>query len=112
VIEFSNESLNKLNEMIKEKFSSIRESIPLLPHEINEQSEVTSHAWRNYCVGAGMNLSVIAGYETECRADLPPPGEALFLPEGVVRIRNIWGDKYVDIPEDFAMRALALGFLP
>ena len=25
---------------------------------------------------------------------------------------DLWGDKYLDVPEDFAIRALALGFLP
>lgn len=105
----SEESLSKLNEMIKDKFSSIRSAIPLLPHDIREQSEVIGNAWRDYCVGVGLEMSVI---EKECRDDLPPPGEALFLSDGAVRIRNIWGDKYVDIPEELAVRALVLGFLP
>ncbi|NBT57289.1 hypothetical protein EBT16_00735 [bacterium] len=111
-MKFSKESLNKLNELIKDKFSAIRSAIPLLPQDINEQSEVIEHAWRDYCVGVGLEISLIAGHQNECRPDLPPPGEALFLSDGVVRIRNIWGDKYVDIPEEFAIRALALGFLP
>lgn len=111
-MKLSNESLKKLNEMIKDKFSSIKDSILLLPHDIKEQSEVIEHAWHDYCVRAGLKLNVISGYQNEYRPDLPPPGEALFLADGVVRIRNIWGDKYFDIPEELALRSLALGFLP
>lgn len=104
--------LNKLNELVKAKFGDIRERINLLPGDIKEQSMMIEKAWHNYCMSVGVKMNIIPAYETETREDLPQPGGAMFLPDGTVRIRNIWGDKYIDIPEDFAIKALALGFLP
>jgi hypothetical protein len=98
------ELMEKLHELIKAKFYAIRSSLPQLqPHD---------EILHDYCATFGMKLNTIADHEKECRADLPPPGGAMFLPENVVRLRNLWGDKYLDVPEDFAIRALALGFLP
>ena len=94
------ELMKKLHELVKAKFYMIRSSLP--------QLQTHDKALCDYCETFGMKLNIIVN-EKEL---LPPPGEAMFLPEGVVRLRNLWGDKYLDIPEDFAMRALALGFLP
>lgn len=100
-------SLDKLNELVKVKFGAIRESI-LLPGDIKEQTSVMERAWHEYCMGVGLKMNIV----TETREDLPPPGGTMILPDGAIRIRNIWGDRYIDLPEEFAVRALALGFLP
>lgn len=105
-------SLEKLNELVKAKFGDISGAIQLLPGDINEQSIVIEKAWHNYCMSVGVKMNIIPAYKTETREDLPPPGGAMFLSDGTVRIRNIWGDKYIDVPEEFAVRALVLGFLP
>lgn len=104
-------SLEKLNELVKVKFNTIRESI-LLPGDIQEQTKTIERAWRDYCVRVGIAISTIPDHETETRKDLPAPGKAMFFSDGTIRIRNIWGDKYIDMPEEFATRAIVLGFLP
>ena len=105
-------ALDKLNELVKAKFNSIRENIHILPGDIKEQSMVIEKAWHEYCMRVGVKMNIIPAYKTETREDLPAPGEAMFLSDGTVRIRNIWGDKYIDMSEEFAMKALVLGFLP
>lgn len=105
-------SLEKLNELVKAKFGDIRGVIQLLPGDIEEQSMVIEKAWHEYCMRVGVRMNIIPDHDTETRKDLPQPGEAMFLPEGTVRIRNIWGDKYIDMTEEFAVKALTLGFLP
>lgn len=105
-------SLDKLNELVKAKFGDIQGAIHLLPGDINEQTMVIEKAWHEYCMGVGLKMNIIPDHDTETREDLPAPGEAIFLSDGTVRIRNIWGDKYLDMSEDFAVRVLALGFLP
>jgi len=105
-------SLEKLNELVKAKFGDIRGVIQLLPGDIEEQSMIIEKAWHEYCMRVGVKMNIIPAYKTETREDLPAPGEAMFLSDGTVRIRNIWGDKYIDMSEDFAVKALVLGFLP
>ena len=109
---WTDEALNKLNELVKAKFSDIMGAIHLLPGDINEQSMVIEKAWHEYCMRVGVKMNIIPAYKTETREDLPPPGGAMSFSDGTVRIRNIWGDKYIDMPEEFAMKALTLGFLP
>lgn len=104
--------MDKLNELVKTKFNDIRENIHLLSDDIKEQTGAIERAWRNYCMGVGLKMNIIPDHETETREDLPQPGRAMFLPDGTVRIRNIWGDKYIDVPEEFAIKALALGTMP
>lgn len=104
-------ALDKLNELVKVKFDAITESM-LLPSDIKEQTIVIERALHYYCMGVGLKMNIIPYHETETREDLPQPGGAMFLPDGTVRIRNIWGDKYIDVPEEFAIKALALGALP
>lgn len=104
------DALNRLNKLIKNKLSSIRDET-LLPHDVKEQSIVLDRMYHNYCMSVGLEMNIIPYHDTETRSDLPPPGEAMFL-DGTIRLRNAWGDKYIDVPEEFAVRALALGFLP
>lgn len=108
---WTQDTLDRLNELVKTKFGAIRESI-LLPGDIKEQTRVLERAWHDYCMVVGIEMNIVPDHETETREDLPPPGGAMFLSDGSVRIRNIWGDKYIDVPEEFAVRALALGGLP
>lgn len=105
-------ALDKLNELVKAKFKDIRGEIHLLPGDTKEQAMVIEKAWHEYCMSVGIKMNIVPDHDTETREDLPPPGGAMFLPEGVVRIRNIWGDKYIDMSEEFATRVLVLGFLP
>lgn len=105
-------ALNKLNELVKTKFNAIRENIHLLPDDIKEQTGAIERAWHDYCMRVGLKMNIVPDHETETREDLPPPGRSMFLTDGAIRIRNIWGDKYIDVPEEFAVRALALGSLP
>lgn len=105
-------ALDKLNELVKVKFNAIRENIHLPPGDIKEQTVIIEMAWHDYCMGVGLKMSIIPDHETETREDLPQPGRAMFLTDGVIRIRNIWGDKYIDLPEEFAVRALSLGWMP
>lgn len=86
-------------------------AVPLLPRDMKEQTMVIEKAWHNYCMSVGIKMSIIPDHETETREGLPAPGEAMFL-GGVIRLRNMWGDKYVDMSEEFAMKALVLGELP
>lgn len=109
---WSEVALHKLNELVKDRFGAIIGSICLLPADIKEQTMVIERAWHDYCMTVGLKMNIIPDHETETREDLPPPGGATFLPDGTVRIRNIWGDKYIDMPEEFAIKALALGGLP
>lgn len=104
------EALEKLNGLIKNRLSSIREGA-LLPHDVRDRQIVVDRMYHDYCMRVGLRMNIIPDHDTETRSDLPPPGEAMFL-DGVIRMRNLWGDKYIDVPEDFATRALALGFLP
>lgn len=104
------DALEKLNKLIKDKFSAIGDGI-LLPHDVREQSIVVDRMYHDYCMSVGLSMNIIPDHDTETRSDLPPPGEAIFL-DGIIRLRNAWGDKYIDMPEDFATRALALGFFP
>lgn len=104
------DALSRLNVLIKNRLSSIRDGV-LLPHDVREQSIVLERMYHDYCMRVGLGMNIIPDHDTETRSDLPPPGEAMFL-DGVIRMRNLWGDKYIDVPEDFAIRALALGFLP
>ena len=103
-------SLEKLNELVKDRLSLIREGI-LLPHDVGERQIVVDRMYCDYCMSVGLEMNIIPDHDTETRGDLPPPGEAMFL-DGIIRLRNLWGDKYIDIPEETAARALALGFLP
>ena len=105
-------ALERLNELIKVKFGDISGAIHLLPSDIKEQTIVIERAWHDYCMSVGFKMNIVPNHETETYEDLPPPGGVMFLPESTVRVRNIWGDKFIDMPEDFAVRALALGFLP
>jgi hypothetical protein len=105
-------ALNRLNELVKFKFDKLREAICLVPNDIGEQSLVVERAWHNYCMSVGIKMNIIPDHHTETREDLPSPGEAMLLADGTIRIRNIWGDKYIDMPEEFAFKALALDFLP
>jgi hypothetical protein len=105
-------ALNRLNELVKFKFGAIKDAIPLLPGDINEQTMLIEKAWHNYCMSVGIKMNIIPDHHTETREDLPSPGGAMLLADGTIRIRNIWGDKYIDMPEEFAFKALALDFLP
>jgi hypothetical protein len=107
---WTSEAVEKLNELVTAKFGEIRGAIRLLPGDFREHAMGIDKALHNYCMGVGLKMNII--HHTETREDLPAPGEAIFLSDGTVRMRNLWGDKYLDIPEDFAVRALALGFLP
>ena len=82
-----------------------------MPRDVREQSIVVDRMYHDYCMSVGLRMNIIPDHDTETRSDLPPPGEAIFL-DGIIRLRNAWGDKYLDIPEDFAVRVLILGFLP
>lgn len=108
---WTDEALDKLNELIKIKFTELRESI-LLPADIKEQTRVIERSWHNYCMNVGIKMNIIPDYETETREDLPPPGGAMFLSNDTIRVRNIWGDKYVDISEQLAFKFLVLNGLP
>lgn len=104
-------ALKKLNELVKDKFNDVRAAISLLPGEVKEQTMAIEKAWHNYCMSLGIKMNIIPDHETETREDLPAPGEVMFL-DGRIRLRNIWGDKYIDMSEEFAMKALVLGGLP
>jgi len=99
-----------LNKLVKTKFTGIIVAIPLLPRDFKEQTMIIEKVWHEYCMSVGIRMNIVP--DQEPREDLPPPGKAMFLPDGTVRIMNIWGDKYIDMPEEFAERALILGFLP
>ena len=107
---WTSDALEKLNELIKDRLSLIREGV-LLPHDVGERQIVVDRMYCDYCMSVGLKMNIIPDHDTEARSDLPPPGEAMFL-DGIIRLRSLWGDKYIDIPEDFAVRVLVLGFLP
>ena len=101
---WTDEVLHRLNVLIRAKLSSLLPSLPL-----NRQDQMG--VWLNYCASVGLKMVIIPSHDVECRSDLPQPGGAIFL-DGAIRLRNAWGDKYIDVPEEFAAKALALGFLP
>lgn len=53
--------------------------------------------------------------EFSCNKDYDDLAPRLILKDDgfrTIRIINMWGDRYIDIPEEFALKILALGFLP
>ena len=107
---WNSDALEKLNRLIKNRLSAIRDEV-LLPYDVREQSIIVDRMYHDYCMSVGLEMNIIPDHDTETRSDLPPPGQAMFL-DGIIRLRNAWGDKYIDIPEEIAIRAVALGFLP
>lgn len=109
---WTEKSLSRLNELVKKKFVVIRGSILRRPDDVREETNLIERAWHNYCMSVGIKMNIIPDHDTEVRPELPPPGEAMFLPDGTIRIRNAWGDKFIDMPEEFAAKAVVLGSLP
>lgn len=65
-------------------------------------------AWEEYLAPHGFKvLSANSDYD-------PLVPRAVVGADGAVAVRllNTWGDKYIDIPEEFALKVLALGGMP
>jgi hypothetical protein len=65
--------------------------------------------WMDYLDAHGVRTDASINSEYDAEAPRLIVGED---GSSFVRLVNMWGDRYIDIPEEFAARALVLGFLP
>jgi len=65
--------------------------------------------WMGYLEAHGVRTDVSINSEYDPEAPRLMVGED---GSSFVRLVNMWGDRYIDVPEEFAVRVLALGFLP
>jgi hypothetical protein len=71
--------------------------------------DTAQQAWQDYLGDHGMRMDV------SCNEGFDPGAPRLIVGtdgSAAVRVVNMYGDYYIDVPEEFAVRALALGFLP
>ena len=101
-MEWNSESLARLAEIFSHKCSIIYGQASSKDISIAYEKE-----WINYLLGLGLKMELIVKVE-----DIK--GHCTFVAEGIrkVRIVNAWGDRYIDMTEEFAFKTLALGFLP
>lgn len=102
-MDWNEEVLESLRRLFSEK------SWALIKPVLDSQGEdAAQEAWDEYLASHGFGvLSANSDYD-------PLVPRAVVGADGVatVRLLNTWGDKYIDIPEDFALKVLALGSMP
>lgn len=105
-MEWNSESLGRLSEIFGLKSREIRQQITLgLTLDIDEEFAIYDKAWISYVENLGLNIGSISCIESNI--------EGQNIAEiSTIRIFNAWGNRYIDMPEEFALRTLTLGFLP
>lgn len=109
-MEWNSRTLNRLSEIFGSKSKEIRwlaTSDLMMDNDAAHAAydkawTAYDKAWTAYLLGLGLKMEPLVGV-----AD--PDHLAC---DGRVRIVNAWGDRYVEVPEELALKILALGFLP
>jgi hypothetical protein len=107
-MEWDGEKLIRLHRIFSDRSWKIAQKT-LDPSRSAQSVDLAWHMWAEHLssIGLKMELSCNRDYDENApRAILNDDGST------TVRLINMWGDRYIDIPEEFAVRALALGFLP
>lgn len=103
-MDWDEQTLKKLGRIFSEKSWLVIK--PVLDSSGENEAQ---RAWSDYIMGLGLKI------ELSCNRDYDPKAPR-FVPDApggpTVRLVNTWGDRYIDMPEEFAARTLALGFLP
>jgi hypothetical protein len=103
-MEWDEDNIRRLHRLFSDKCWAI--SKPIIEKELFDAAQ---QVWRDYLVGHGVCM------DASCNEDFDPDAPRLIVGNdgsSAVRIVNMYGDHYIDVPEEFAIRALALGFLP
>lgn len=102
-MEWNSRTLNRISEIFGSKSKEIRWlATSDLMMDNDAAHAAYDKAWTAYLLGLGLKMEPLVGV-----AD--PDHLAC---DGRVRIVNAWGDRYVEVPEELALKILALGFLP
>lgn len=101
-MEWNSETLDRLSKIFGNKSREIHGEACPRPGRVEIESALYERAWTSYLLELGLKMES-AGQGSERRS---------LVHDGKVRIVNAWGNRYIDVPEDFAIRTLVLGFLP
>jgi len=102
-MEWDKDNIRKLHRIFGDKCWDL--AAPAADHMPADSWQI----WMGYLEAHGVrtDASINSEYDPEApRLIVGEDGSSL------VRLVNMWGDRYIDVPEEFAVRALALGFLP
>jgi len=104
-MEWDHENLGRLHRIFSDRSWQIAQSILDPSHSF----DLAWGMWAEYLSSIGLKMELSCNLDYDERAP-----RAILNDDGsrTARLINMWGDRYIDIPEEFAVRALALGFLP
>lgn len=104
-MEWDHETLGRLHRIFSDRSWQIAQSTSDPSHFVDLAWDI----WAEYLSSIGLKMELSCNLDYDERAP-----RAILNDDGstTVRLINMWGDRYIDIPEEFAVRALALGFLP
>lgn len=109
-MEWDLETLGRLHRIFSDRSWQIAAPILNFSHRGEHNSDQLAwQAWIDYISSIGLKM------EFSCNKDYDDLAPRLILKDDgfrTIRIINMWGDRYIDIPEEFALKILALGFLP
>lgn len=104
-MEWDHEALGRLHRIFSDRSWQIAQSTL----DSHQSFDLAWHMWYEYLFSIGLKMELSCNLDWDERAP-----RAILNDDGsrTVRLINMWGDRYIDMPEEFAVRVLALGFLP
>lgn len=102
-MDWNSEILDRLSEIFGKKSKEIRRRATFdLMMDSDAAHMAYDKAWTAYLLGLGLKMEPLVG--------VADPRH--LAQDGKVRIVNAWGNRCINVPEDLALKTLALGFLP
>ena len=106
-MEWDREKLSRLHRIFSDRSWKIAQPILNSSHPCGES--LAWQAWIDYLSSIGLKMDMSCNQDCD---DLAPRSIAGNDGSVTIRLINMWGDRYIDMPEEFATRTLILGFLP
>lgn len=103
-MEWNNEMLGRLSEIFGKKSKEImcQATLGLIKPDVDAEHAAYDKAWTAHLFVLGLKMEPLFGFDDPRH----------LAQDGKVRIVNAWGNRCIEVPEDLALKILALGFLP